>query len=397
MFQNKTISKVRRNLNAASKTQGGKLARRLAEMAINMSPVSSAYRTVKDTARVVRKKQPKNNPAKSISMCGAKFMLAGCDPFSTRAMGACIPDGSVVDSVRGFAKNQIYVSVGTNGIGWAMFMPSNASDAPSCVYTNASFTGTTTSWLSANNTLETGVALAFTNTAFGVDNLTYGAGLGSDNVYASARLVAAGITFRYTGKEIDRAGQVYAYMTPSHTSTCSALDVAGADGSFTVGSLASFTETLIVEPSRVQTTIPLFPVNVNELDFSSNEYDSSNASGNTGIVYPWSEGSYTQNNNFYYNTGKVRVGIPICTIMFLGTAGSTYIIEYGQHTEYTGKGVNSFAKAPADSDPDSVRDVMAAQSRFINGRARDAGVDPVREYKKYIAEVQSARSRRVAL
>ncbi len=398
MFPNKSISKVRRNLNAASKTQAGKMARRLAEMAINMSPASASYRTVKETARVVRRKNKPQKESKSISMCGAKFMLAGTDPFATRSMGACIPDGSVVDSVRGFAKTQVNVTIGTAGIGFVQFSPSNAFDAPSIIYTLATFTGNSTQWLSANNTLTVGVDIAYNTTSAATSNLINGGSVGSARELMSARLVAAGVTFRYTGKEIDRAGQVYAYTSPSHNSASSTVDANGNDLPFTSGLLASFTETLIVEPSRVATTIPLFPVNVAELDFSNNENDSGSVAGNTGIIYPWSDQSYLQPGGFHYTgISGIYVGQPVLTIMFQGTPGSSYICEYGQHTEYIGRAVNSYAKQPADSDPDSVRDIMAAQSRFVNGRARDAGVDPVKEYKKFIVEVQSARSRRVAL
>lgn len=385
-------------VRSAKSSKGGRTARRAVDMLLKQTPISPAYSTIVKAGRMASKprKNKKNNPSKSISMCCGKFMLAGTDTFSQAAMNACIPDGSVSDSVRCFVKKQILVTIGTAGVGFCHFFHSIANDGVSTVSTDNTFTGTTAQWMALAGAIPVclvpGVTVGVLPTAYTSAQLLAGWGANDDRAAYSVRIVAAGASFRYTGKEIDRGGQVYCYTHPLHNSAISSF--VGAFEVVNTGAvLAGYSETLIVEASREDTHVPMFPVSDNEL-----EYSGETSTQQTDMIYPWSQGAYLQPGSFtasdYYGT---RVGIPTTTCMFYGTPGSTYAITYGQHMEVVGLGVAAFSKAPAESDPVGVKDIMAASTRFQLNRKREPGVDPVREFKNAISGIQSDRAVRYNL
>lgn len=370
---------------------------------IKSTPISPAYdkfvkagRSVNSSKRAQKNKPPK--PKVDISMCIGKFMLAGTDTFNQKAMGACIPDGNNIASVRSFVKRQISVVIGTAGVGFIHFFHPLANDAPAFVVTNSSFAGTTVQWLSADNALITGCQIDQTlNTPFESDDLCKGADSIDSRSGVQGRIVAAGASFRYTGKEIDRAGQVYAYTNPTHDSSASYINLANVEVIYSGPTYAANVETLIVEAAREDTHIPMFPVEEQELEYSNEDFGSSSQ-----IIYPWSGGARVQPGGYSYTfttptTVSHRVGIPTTTIVFQGTAGSSYLVNYGQHMEFAGIGVNAFSKFPAESDPVGVRDLMGASAHFQLNRKRQPGVNANVEFMGAIREVQNARARKFTL
>ncbi len=382
-------------VNAAKKSPTGKAVRRIVDMLARTSPAASLYSSVAKAAKPKKKKPTKKSGA-SVSMCVGKMMYASVDPFHQNAQGACVPDGSSVASVRGFARKQITVTIGTAGVGFCLFFVPLGSDTPAFAYTTNTFVGTELSWLTANNTLRTGVLLENlpTNVTFG--QLSSGWSASDDRPAFASRIVGAGFNFRYTGKEIDRAGQVYTYIHPQHSSAASSYDAGYNEEPWNSGDLAQFLETFIVETAREETFVPIMPINEAELAYSNEQNNN-----RTLLGYPFSQGADRQPYGFTYVASPVPttvvVGIPICAAMFVGTPGSTYVINYGQHTETIGIGVNAYSRIPAESDPVGVQDLQSAFSRFSINRKRVPGANAVSEFKTAVASLQRDRNQRMAL
>lgn len=383
-------------VRSAKSSQSGRVARRAVDMLLKQTAVSPAYSNVVAAGRAAnkskRKKNNKKRPSVSLSACAGKFMLAGTNPFAQEAMGACIPDGNVASSVRCFVRRQMTVTIGTNGFGYChLFMPL-ASDGCLAICSTATFTGNQAEYLSANNTYIPGTT---TNTltlptAFTAAQLLNGYTQADDRAAFNARIVAAGFSFRYTGTELNRSGQVYVYTHPLHNSSGSVFTASGTEVIATGASLSQYLETLIVEAAREDTHIPLFPINENEMDYAGEA-----ASSATQLLYPWSQGANKHPGGFtFLDVGGNYIGIPTTTVVFIGTAGTTYLINYGQHMEAIGPGVSAFSKSPAESDPVGVKDVVGAMSRYQLSRAREPGVDCTSEFKRAVTKVQADRSTR---
>lgn len=384
-------------LNSAKKSKSGRVARRAMDMLIKQTAVAPVYRQVVSATRSPKRRKPRGKESLSISMCVGKMVYAACDPFSQTAQGACIPDGSAVSSVRGFVRRQIVMSIGTGSVGFCHFYPTLASDCIAFAVTNSAFTGSTTQFLSANSVKLPGIDFVFLPTNTTANQLSKGWGGSDDRAQFSSRIVGAGFSYRYTGKEIDRAGQAYTYIHPQHNSSASYLDEAGVDQPFSAANLASFLETHIVECAREDTHVPMVPTSMDELEYSGEQ-----KVNRTDLIYPWSQGAIYQPGGFIQTTGTapantIDLGIPIATLMVIGTPGSSYAINYGQHYETIGLGVAAYSKLPAESDPVGVQDVMSAFSRFSLNRKREPGVNPVAEFKSALRSVQSDRGRRMGL
>lgn len=389
------------NVRSAKSSKTGRVARRAMDMLLKQTAISPAYSTIVAAGRQAKKKKKKNgsnsNSSKSVSMCTGKFMLASIDTFGQTAMGACVPDGTVSASVRSFVKKQIVVTVGTNNIGFCHFFHCLGNDGISTISTNAGFTGTNAQWCVGGGTINLvispGLDVGNLATPFSQAQLTTGQSAGTDDRAAyNARIVGAGFSFRYSGKEIDRAGQCYVYTHPTHNSALSTFSGA-TEVISNPAVLAQYSETMIVESSREDTHIPCFPVADGEL-----EYSGETSINSTQLLYPYSQGASLQPGGFAVNDSVGnRIGIATTTFMVVGTPGTTYTINYGQHMEVIGLGVQAFSRMPSDSDPVGVKDVFAASTRFQLNRVREPGADPVKEFKSALSAIQRDRAVRYNL
>lgn len=368
------------------------------ELMIKSTPVSTAYDAFVKAGRKVnqvkRSVKPKKSKGKAnISMCIGKMMLAGTNTFSQMAMGACIPDGNTIASIRSFVKRQITVVIGTNGVGFLHCFHPLQNGGIAFASTQTTFTGLNGAWLSADNTLAVGVTTHTLSTPYESGDFTNGWSNIDSRAAIAGRIVGAGMTIRYTGKEIDRAGQIYAYTQPVHESSASGRDLNGTEVIFGQGEYAAFVETFICETAREDTCIPMFPMDDQELEFSNDS-----AHNTTGILYPWSSGANIQPGGFHYTpplpAAQDRVGIPTTTVLFVGTPGSSFVINYGQHMEFVGLGTNGFSKFPSESDPVGVRDLVGAAAHFALNRRRAPGANATNEFQASIKAIQDSRASR---
>lgn len=296
-----------------------------------------------------------------VSPCLRKWYDCLTDPFSTAAQGACIPYGDNISSARSYGFLRLQVTVGVDGVGFIAFSPATMNDNTACFYTTAAFTGGIAQILTANNTLKVGVvAQSMTNNRYSVQQITTP---NYNNPQAAVRLVGGGIRMQYTGKEINRSGLIYAYTHPIHNS---AIDSSTGNvvSINSIASLSAFSETYIKPCTRDVYEFPLTPVLTSELDYPPE-------SNNTGQLYPWATNNAINSFN-YTGPGGVNVGCPSTLIMFTGTAGETFQVEYAIHQEAIGQSTMG-QRLPADADPVGVERMMAAISRATVSAASQDG------------------------
>jgi len=160
-------------------------------------------------------KKPNNNRQNAaqrccvnLSECGALYAVAIGDAFSGAAKQGqlCVPDSTVVPSVKRkmFARGTF--STGTTGVGGAWFSPYvPTSDGAQITGTSATSVCTTASTRqTATNTVVTSYRSTFTNADISADGLQW-------------RLVAAGLRIRYRGTELNRGGTITVYRQPDNT------------------------------------------------------------------------------------------------------------------------------------------------------------------------------------
>jgi hypothetical protein len=168
-----------------------------------------------------------------LSECATKYANAIANPFSSKALGACVPDVLSLPSSKYTFRSQSFLFAGTQGFAYVAFNPwlllSNG------IATTA--TGTQAPIVSSLATYAAGATPATFNTA----------GIGATSIVAPSnssftpaqllaagtnyqfRLVGAGLRVRYTGTELNRGGRYTFFRSPTNTiGSCQSLGTAGA-------------------------------------------------------------------------------------------------------------------------------------------------------------------------
>jgi hypothetical protein len=302
---------------------------------------------IKLAKSVVSRPSAPKGPVVKLSHCAAKYAMAVTDPLNPACRGACVPYGSA-PSMKSHAYLRFDLVLGTGGLALIYLCPSLANDAPSLYYTNASYTGTTstlnTPFATAGNattaaTLNTGWASLYHNGPFTSQQLT---ATGSDDyqTFAVGRMVAAGIRSQYTGTTLNESGLHYGYHDPSHESL-SGLEAAN---------IGQFGDANIVGVSRRPFLLPVFGISEKEMTFYNS--DSSGANGVVEQLYPYAN-SNNQWASAYASTTVINpyiqlsslsttafynvLGAPIGVYAVTGVAGQTFHIEFQVLMEFTGQ------------------------------------------------------------
>jgi len=286
------------------------------------------------------------------------FFAAIADPWSSMASGACIPLGNNRESqkVRGFAR--ITVTVGTGQIGWVIVCPCLANDSITIYYTNNTYTGQQIIPYTSSNatpTIGTGVSTVnLTNLPYASTAFTNTGSVGDTSPNVSGRIVSAGLSAQYTGTVSAMGGLMYCLTEPTHLNL----------GGYSVTEFGQYAETDIARVTDKKCWNCAFGVNERELNFTDNlNYNlaTNTTTGNfNNITYPYSNNAAVQ---FVGPTNSVPAG-QSCPmgIMFTGTSGNTFQVEYVQHTEYVGQGVGAVS-TENHRDEAGARMVLAAAAK----------------------------------
>jgi len=186
------------------------------------------------------------NPAERL--CAQHYAETVMDPFDTPE-GACLPVLPCLDS----AKRKIFARgtglIQANGFGGIMATTSLTHDSPCVLYTNGMGTGNTLA-----GTDPTTAVQRYSNSELSNSDFT--------SLRVQGRVVGCGLRVRYTGKQIDMNGTIYAFEEPSH------LDC----GNLTVQDLEGFDKVKPQNFNREWTVVTWQPVLPSESAYSTDPY-----------------------------------------------------------------------------------------------------------------------------
>lgn len=283
----------------------------------------------------------------SMSKCALKYALAVSDPLSAQARGACVPVGAA-PTMKTHAYIRFDITLGTNGVGAALFAPCLANNLPSVYYTTGAYTGTQSTYLQpyasegssvTTATLATGWTTATHNGPF---NASQFIDVTSSDPAVQGRVVAAGARAQYTGTTLNESGLYYCYHDPAHN------NLSGSN----VAHIGSFGDANVEGVSRTPCTLSMFAVDDSETTFSAAPELSPTTNPASCLVnlYPLSGGSNIFLDDYVegppnFKTPFIPVGAatryqvagaPTGVILITGVAGSTVHVEYVIHLEYIG-------------------------------------------------------------
>jgi len=353
--------------------------------------------------------------APSTSPCVKKWFDCLTDPFSSKAMGACIPSGDVVSSMRQFGFTRLTVTVGQSGFGFAAFSPSLANNSVSVFYSDINYPWSWVQPLQGSNNLEVGVkTTVISNQRFSQADF-YNPDM--NNTYVKGRLVGGGVRVQYTGMLNHQSGLYYWWVDPAHVS---AVSLGAAGGSSTpvrvdIAALGSKNNCIITAVSRQPQEFPLAPMKQDELSYQDTD-DTDNPPNLERVqnVFPWCNDNYFYKFAGYGTDGSsvvesfaggpyayaspsgLNTGAPIAILVVTGAVGNQHHIEFGMHSEIIGPGSDG-TRMPAESDVQGVSSMMAAMSRAtLDSVGVNAGSFAA-ALRKNFAEVVAERTARVRL
>lgn len=264
---------------------------------------------------VRRRRQSRRGRRVGLTHCANKYFQAVRDPFGVEAIGACVPTMPAFPSQKAHAfVRDVTVTVGTLGVGYIVWQPCLANDLVSVWATASNFAHVGIDFSS----LATGVLpIVVSDSPYAADQLT------GSVAPVTGRLVSAGMRCRYTGTELNRGGQVYAYATPDHSPI-----VQDVTQGITTTILGQYLETQIVHVRDSSLLAQLASANMR-----MSELDSVHSSLSIS-AFPWMSGRSLPSSVYPDST---MPGFPTFVMMFTGVPGNTFSVDLIQHAEYFGR------------------------------------------------------------
>jgi len=333
------------------------------------------------------KPRPKRQPESPLmlSKCALSYARALVDPFHPSVRQACLPVFPSPPSHKVTAFARFSVQIGTAGYGFISLSPSLASDLPVGYLSNSAYISTTAAPLTASNVFNTGITrVLMPNIPYTAAQLLTNANTGGQVV--SGRIVSCGVKITYTGTTLNESGVYYIYASPTHENV---LAVANS-----VSAVSSQVDAEICAVSRKSCASRMFPVAPHEAEYTFTSF-SSPSSSPVVYTYPYSSNDANQNNGYVDAYGLPQpssivtyVGAPVCIIHATGVAGSSFLVEYVQHIEYTGVAAAANATV-TDADQRGFEIVTAAAQR-VPSIIQSTRASPTNAMMSALSEVASA-------
>lgn len=285
--------------------------------------------------RLKKKSSGLRKPRTLVSACAARYGVAIVNPFDTAADGLCLPVEPAIKSQKLARILRGTFVVGSQGVGFVAMNPSLANDAP-CVYsTTASYGGTGLMVTPTATTLQPGVLATSVPGTWSASELSQQ--LGPNTV--AGRVVVAGMQAQYSGKLLDRAGNIQAICEPNHDSLCgvnaqTSTEVLGAyKGIYdetNLGQLVTLSGTTeySCEEEYQQPKVVMNGIGAATVTMQN-------------CIFPW----LTQNL-----TGGDYVQPNMAIIVAGATPGSSFKFAIVIHSEYSGR-ATAGAATPSEADP----------------------------------------------
>jgi len=307
----------------------------------------------------------------ALSKCALKYALAIADPFSPNAKGVCLPVYPAAPSQKMTVFTRTMVTVGANSYGFVAFSPSLANDTIQSWYTNAYFTGTQFTPLSATNVITTGVGF---NIAAQIPYTS--AQIAAQNVMG--RIVTVGFRISYVGTTLNESGSYYLLTPPNHENVAKVANSVNAAGAFQECTVCSIT--------RDVCNLSSFPISPSETVYQT----TLTAGTSSGLLFPFSLDDTGYNSGYSYVNAGYTTGACTSIIHFTGVPGSQFLVEQVMHVEYAGL-LAASAATPSDSDQRGFEIVSAAAERLPMKKMNNGGpVDMLKLMKESIMEVATA-------
>lgn len=302
--------------------------------------------------KMMNKRQSKNKQSKkqgrrraprsaqpSLSTCAAHYAAAISDPFSNRALGACIPTFPQLRTLKKAFKSTFTMVAGSNGIGALSICPTAVNDRTLAVFSNdasqAPYSDSSTDV--ARGILGQGQVYTLSSyTADDFDTET------NHSVHLSARVVSVGVRVQYIGSVTDMEGLLYAYIDPDNSNT----------NRFSLNQIASLPQTAV---QRV-TSQPFFVScsGILPSDFTFNDAAPS-----------LRERAYPLGPSQSFSTVDTSVGPAPIKIYYVGAVGAKFFVEVIQHFEIAGPGLGAAGTIGA-TDPLGFNAVVTANTKTRN-------------------------------
>lgn len=293
----------------------------------------------------------------ALSKCAMKYAKAIVDPFHPSVRQACLPVFPSPPSHKVTSFVRVPVQVGTNGYGFIAIAPTLANDYPCAFASLSSYVGTTMNILSAANTYSAGInRTPMPNLPYSASQLFNNSGSNSQTV--CGRIISFGLRISYTGTTLNESGIYTVYASPGHEN----VTATAANDPQTCGSLA---DAEVCPIGRQFCSARLYPVSPDETTYGFS--NPANPSSHP-VVYSYPYSSNDSNlGPFQYALPIVAgiqpyIGSPCLVVHVSGVAGSSFLVELVQHTEYIGSATAANA-TESDADQRGFEIVTAAAQR----------------------------------
>lgn len=293
-----------------------------------------------------KQKQKKNKaqmhqlPGVGLSHCAMKYALAIANPWDPMAEGACVPRHPSRPSQKIRAFMRATVTIGKNGFGFCYYSPTTANDSTVLRYSTSLYTGSTIETVSIGTVGTESVNL--TSNPYNTAQLTPSSL--AQPPFVSGRIVAAAISWQYTGTVSDMGGLTYSLVHPEHSNL-----------NLDAGQINGYAETQIIRVDNKRHWCGISAIDEREIMYSEPN-DRGAINDVISLIYPYS------NAEFYQADSGTTGGAPIA-IWFTGKAGNTFQVEMVQHEEFIGR-LTQAALTPSHSDAVGFEVVSNAAARL---------------------------------
>lgn len=292
------------------------------------------------------KEKRKGPRAPSMTECARKYLAAIARPFSSEAMGSCLPYQPDRDSLKATALARFTLTLSGSGDGWVLFTPTTVNDYMSVIYSNTGATIPIT-MLASNTAPANTLGIPLASLPFGAPSL---------NTNVDGRIVSVGFRMTYLGSVSNMSGYFFSYSEPSHS------NVNKAEYTTTTAGVFSALECKLQRVSQTPFEQGFTVVGPEEHPYRGQNSYTSVGTANNLAFFPWSQG-VDINGVGPTGAGYLNNGAPPIIFGVKGAfAGALVLVEIIEHVEYVGKGA-SYGLTPSHNDDQAANKISAAADR----------------------------------
>lgn len=296
------------------------------------------------------KRNRKRRGTVAMSECARKYLACITRPFSSDALGACLPFPPDRNSLKATGLTRFTLTADASGNSFVAFAPCTANDR--VAYWLNYTTGTWPITVVTADTAPANYAAGkFTTLPYAQAQLT---------TTVQARIVSVGFRITYIGSVTNMAGFYYAYCDPGHG------DINSSD--FTMNNVFAAAECKTRRITDRAFEMAYTVATEEEHKYTGKaEYEAGATaiSGSCGLTSMWPWSKVDINGKSSAQTGFVQNGsAPIIFGTSGATPGTTFYVELIEHVEYVGKGA-SYGLTPSHNDHNAANIIAAASERAV--------------------------------